>query len=66
MPQFEQHLDVVGRLYRNHFTSGAYSLVCEELAEYTPSTIQNAFTQVAVSRHVANAQVFQNLIWLAR
>jgi len=46
----------VGGVDKGNLTSGAYSLVGEELAEGTPTTIQNAFTQVAVFDHVFDTQ----------
>src|SRR5690606_16200370 len=49
----------IGRVNRYHLTSGACSLVHEELAEDTPAAVQNAFAQVLIPNHVFDAQGFK-------
>lgn len=46
-------------VYEGSHTSGTCSLVREVLPKHRPTAVENAFAEVLVSRHVANAQIFQ-------
>ncbi len=49
----------VGGVYKGHLTTSVFSFVREILPKRIPSAVQDAFAQVVVANHIANAQIFQ-------